>query len=51
MSEDKNKIPQNQPKPKDRNYSEKVNESFGENKTQQDDLRKGAEIPPKKKDK
>ena len=51
MSKDKNKIPQNQPKPTDRNYSEKVNKGFGENKAQQDSLRKGSEIPPKKKDK
>ncbi|MFT4754797.1 MAG: hypothetical protein ACI85Q_002359 [Salibacteraceae bacterium] len=49
MSEDKNKIPQN--KPKEKEAPRPVNESFGESKKQQDDLRKGAEIPPKKKDK
>lgn len=47
MSEDKNKIPQNQPKPKDKNYYERVNESFGESKAQQDDLKKAFEILPK----
>ena len=49
MSEYKNKIPQNQPK--EQEAPRPVNENFGESKTQQDDLRKGAEIPPKKNSK
>jgi hypothetical protein len=45
MSENKNKRPQGQPKPKE--SPKPVKESWiGESKSQQDDLRKGSEIPP-----